>query len=63
MSGWLHTARKNWRPFLLGGLIVSVATAVCVLFLQGSDRAENAALVIGWVLVGMLALGTWVCRR
>ncbi|WP_139122065.1 hypothetical protein [Achromobacter ruhlandii] len=63
MSRWLRTARKNWRPFMLGVLIVFIATAVCGLYLHGSDRAEHAAIVIGWVFIGMLGLASWVCRR
>ncbi len=63
LSRWLHIARKHWRPFLLGVLIVFVAVAVCGLYLQGSDRAEHAAIVIGWTFIGMLGLASWVCRR
>lgn len=63
LSGWLRTARRHWRPFVLGVLIVFTVVIVCGLYLLGTDRGEHAAIVLGAALVGMLALGAWVCRR
>lgn len=63
LSGWLRAARRNWRPFVLGVLIVFTVALVCVLYLRGTDRGEHAAIVLGTALIGMLGLGVWVCRR
>jgi len=52
-----------WRPFVLGVLIVLVATITCMLYMHGSDSAERAALALGGTLIGMLCIAFWVCKR
>lgn len=54
---------NNWRPFVLGLLIVLTAAISCILYFYGSERAERAAVAIGGTLIGMLLIGFFVCRR
>lgn len=63
LSRWFPSVRKSWRSFVLGVLIVFVAAFACNLYVQGSPRAEHAAIAISWTLIGMLGLACWVCRR
>ena len=62
-SGLFRAVRNNWRPFVLGVLIVLVLAITCTLYMHGSDRAERAATAIGGTLIGMLCIAFWVCRR
>lgn len=62
-SGIFRAVRNNWRPFVLGVLIVFVAAISFLLYMHGSDRAMRAAIAIGGTLVGMLGIGFFVCRR
>ncbi len=61
--GACRAARSQWRPFLLGVLMVFLVALTCYLYLHGSERAERAALAMGGTFIGMLGVAWWVCRR
>lgn len=63
LSGVCRAFLNNWRPFVLGLLIVFTAATSCVLYFHGSERAERAAVAIGGTLIGMLVVSFFVCRR
>ena len=58
-----NSARRSWRPFLLG-LLISLLLAACALgLLIESERAERAAFAIGGTLIGMICLALLICGK